>query len=72
MEIKIDHPQAALEALSEIALAINTVQEPDELLDKVLQIAMSTLEAERGLVLLTAPNRPEGFEVKNSRNLTPE
>lgn len=72
MEIQIDHPQVSLEALSEIAFTINSIQEPEALLDKVLEIAMSTLEAERGLVLLTSPSRPEGFEVKNSRNFTQE
>jgi Nif-specific regulatory protein len=72
IDIKIDHPQQSLEALSAIALTINSIQEPDALLDKVLEIAMATLHAERGLVLLTSPEKPEGFEVKNSRNFTHE
>ena len=62
--------RTTLEALSEIALTINTIQDPDALLEKVLEIAMETLEAERGFVLLTSKTLPEGFEVKSSRNFT--
>ncbi|GIV58152.1 MAG: hypothetical protein KatS3mg042_1065 [Rhodothermaceae bacterium] len=61
-----------LEALSEIAQTINTILEPDILLEKVLEIAMEQLDAERGFVLLTAADRPEGFEVKSRRNFTEE
>lgn len=61
-----------LEALSEIALTINTIQEPDALLARVLEIAMETLEAERGFVLLTAPDHRDGFEVRSRRNFTEE
>src|SRR5690606_31001498 len=38
--------------------------------EKVLEIAMETLDAERGFILLTADAQPEGFEVKTSRNFT--
>jgi Nif-specific regulatory protein len=62
--------QTSLEALSEIALTINSIQEPDALLEKVLEIAMEALDAERGLILLTSEKAPEGFEVKTSRNFT--
>lgn len=62
--------QAPLEALSEIAFTINSIHEPDVLLEKVLEIAMETLDAERGFILLTSDGHPEGFEVKASRNFT--
>jgi Nif-specific regulatory protein len=62
--------QAILDALSEIAFTINSIQEPDRLLEKVLEIAMETLGAERGFILLTAEAAPDGFEVKASRNFT--
>src|SRR5690606_10013869 len=52
------------------ALTINSILDPDDLLDKVLEIAMQTLDAERGFLLLNSPSRSEGFEVKNSRNFT--
>ena len=62
--------QDPLRALSEIALTINTIQEPKALLEKVLEIAMETLDAERGFILLTAETQAEGFEVKARRNFT--
>lgn len=60
----------SFEALSEIAQIINSIQEIDALLEKVLEIAMETLSAERGLVLLTSDTTPEGFEVKSSSNFS--
>jgi Nif-specific regulatory protein len=69
METDFDH-LSSLTALSEIAQAINTLQEPDAVLEKVLEIALEALDAERGFVLLTADDRTGGFEVKNSRNFT--
>src|SRR5690606_5265203 len=54
------HAQSSLEALSEIAALINSLQEPEALLETVLTIAMQRLESERG-----AP-----FEVRASRNFT--
>ncbi len=63
---------ASFEALSEIASTINSILEPGALLDQVLDIAMSTLDAERGLLLLSSRTHSEGFEVKNSRNFTRE
>lgn len=62
--------RTSFEALSEIALAVNSIHEPDALLEKVLAIAMRELEAERGFVLLTAEDAEKGFEVKNSRNFS--
>ena len=64
-----DDSRATLDALSEIALTINTIQDPDTLLEQVLEIAMETLEAERGFILLTSKTQPKGFEVKSSRNV---
>ena len=54
METRPTTLQDPLRALSEIAGAINTLQEPNALLEKVLAIAMETLEAERGFILLTS------------------
>jgi Nif-specific regulatory protein len=62
--------QSSLEALSEIAALINSVQEPEALLETVLAIAMETLEAERGFVLLEGGGGPAPFEVRASRNFT--
>ncbi|NIR50893.1 sigma-54-dependent Fis family transcriptional regulator [candidate division KSB1 bacterium] len=60
----------SLQALSEIAQVINTIQEIDPLLEKVLEIAMETLAAERGFVLLKSAKASLGFEVKSSRNFS--
>ncbi|RMF67854.1 MAG: GAF domain-containing protein, partial [Calditrichaeota bacterium] len=62
--------QSPLEALSDIAQVINSFQEISPLLEKVLEIAMETLSAERGFVLLKSQQAPQGFEIKSSRNLT--
>src|SRR5690606_39315237 len=63
------HAQSSLEALSEIAALINSLQEPEALLETVLTIAMQTLEAERGFVLLESEGGAP-FEVRASRNFT--
>ncbi len=72
METRPTTLQDPLRALSEIAGAINTLQEPNALLEKVLEIAMETLEAERGFILLTSETQPEGFDVAIRRNFTEE
>ena len=65
-------PRTSLQALSEIAETINTIQEPERLLEEVLEIAMERLQAERGFILLESRDTPEGFEVKTSRNFNEE
>ena len=62
--------RAPLEALSDIAQQINTLQPPEALLEQVLQIAMETLGAERGFILLADDAAPEGFEVRARRNFS--
>ncbi len=62
--------RTSFEALAEIALVINTLRDPEVLLEKVLEIAMETLEAERGFILLKAPQYPEGFAIRAQRNFT--
>ncbi len=64
--------RTSLQALSEIAHTINTIKEPERLLEEVLEIAMERLEAERGFILLQSDDVPEGFEVKTSRNFNEE
>jgi hypothetical protein len=39
--------------LYEIARSINSILEPENLLERVLEIAMTHLSAERGFVILT-------------------
>ena len=70
MESSPDNFRASFEALSEISFRINSIQGPDILLGEVLEIAMQTLDAERGFILLTSQDHPDGFEVKSSTNFT--
>jgi|GEM_PF-5545301 len=70
METGFVQLQDSFQALSEIALTINSIQEPDALLEKVLEITMYSLNAERAFILLNSSSALEGFEVKNRRNFT--
>ena len=70
MESSPDNFRASFEAISEISFRINSIQGPDILLGEVLEIAMQTLDAERGFILLTSQDHPDGFEVKSSTNFT--
>jgi Nif-specific regulatory protein len=59
---------SVIEALSRISTAINTLQELDSLLEKIMDIALEAVGAERGLILLTSDNRT--FNVRTARNLS--
>jgi len=59
-----------IEALSEIAQTINSILELQPLLEKIIDIALDVLAAERGLVLLKNTSAPNGFEIETSRNLS--
>ena len=65
-------PRDPLKALSEIARMLNSIQKIEVLLEKVLDIAIETLDAERGLILEESPQEPSGFAVKCSRNIADE
>ena len=62
--------QGSFEALSEIAQTINASPDLDDVLERVLGIAMEVLDAERGFVLLSADDEPAGFTVAHRRNFT--
>ncbi len=55
-------------ALFEITRTINSILEPAALLDKVLEIAMSHLSAERGFVMLADDNSESGYTVVTMKN----
>ena len=57
-------------ALYEIARSINSILDPDELLARVLEIAMRHLSAERGFVILADPNNDEGYNVEAMKNFS--
>lgn len=55
-------------ALYEVAQVVNSILDPAELLDKVLEIAMVHLSAERAFVLLADTVALTGFDVVASKN----
>ena len=62
----------SLEALFEIALQINSIQEPEALLERVLEIATNSIQADRGYILLINEEKSDGFEVRSTYNLSNE
>ena len=57
-------------ALYEIARSINSLLEPEELLERVLEIAMKHLSAERGFIILADPNKEDGYDVVTMKNFS--
>ncbi len=57
-------------ALYAITQSINSILDPEKLLDKVLAIAMEHLDAERGLILLNNTESKSGFDVVAAKNFT--
>jgi Nif-specific regulatory protein len=57
-------------ALYEIARSINSILEPEELLERVLETAMTHLSAERGFVILSDPNKENGYDVVTMKNFS--
>ena len=72
MEDKESNIPDSLEALFEIALHINSIQDAETLLDRVLEIATNSIQADRGFILLTNEEKSDGFEVHATHNLTNE
>ena len=68
---KLTH-SSSLDALFEIALTLNSIQDSGELLAHVLEVATRTLNADRGFLLLTNPEKSDGFEVKSTHNFSEE
>jgi len=58
------------EALVEIAEKINTLHDTSALLDTVMDIAMKTLEAERGFILLKTDAGNNDFKEVTARNIS--
>lgn len=59
-----------LAALTEIAAALNSADDPEAVLQTVLNAALGALDAERGFVLLEAPGDEAPFEIRASRNFS--
>ncbi len=72
--MKLENPAAhlatTLTALSRISAIINTLQELDPLLEKIMDIAVETVGAERGFILLTEANGE--LRPRTARNISAE
>ena len=62
--------QENFDALYEITKSVNSILEPTELLERVLEIAMTRLSAERGFVILSNPDKEHGYEVEVIKNFS--
>jgi Nif-specific regulatory protein len=62
--------QENFNALYQIAKSVNSILEPTELLEHVLEIAMTRLSAERGFIILSNPETENGYEVSVLKNFS--
>jgi transcriptional regulator with GAF, ATPase, and Fis domain len=62
--------QENFDALYQIAKSVNSILEPTDLLERVLEIAMTRLSAERGFIILSNPDKENGYEVDVIKNFT--
>lgn len=60
------------EALLAISRELNSVRETSLLLDRILDIALDALQAERGFILLKVPGAQKEFEAISARNISNE
>jgi Nif-specific regulatory protein len=58
-----------LRALSAISESINTLYDIDELLQKILEIALKTVNAQRGFILISDRENPAELSVRVAHNL---
>jgi Nif-specific regulatory protein len=66
-------PHEQLQALFNIAQVLNSITDIDRLLEQVMDIALQTVDAERGfLVLKEEDSSRDGLAVRIARNITPE
>lgn len=59
-------------ALLHILAEVNSLHQINEILDKVMDIAMETLAAERGFILMRESNEKEDFQVVTARKISKE
>jgi len=60
------------EALLEIIQVLNSIHDTDELLREVMNIAMETMQAERGFIMIESPAKPGEFVPAITRNIDPD
>ncbi|RPH93241.1 GAF domain-containing protein [candidate division KSB1 bacterium] len=65
-------PQEQLHALYEISQVLNSITDIDRLLERVMDIAIQTVDAERGFLVLREDNEEGKLSVRTARNIAPE
>jgi Nif-specific regulatory protein len=65
-------PQEQLHALFEISQVLNTITDIDRLLDRVMDIALQAVDAERGFLVLRDDDETGKLNVKTARNIAQE
>ena len=65
-------PEKYLKALVDISTSINSLNDPNELLETILDITLEQLSAERGFILLQDAGNPGRLAPKSVRNISSE
>jgi Nif-specific regulatory protein len=65
-------PQEKLHALFEISQVLNSITEVDRLLERVMDIALQTVDAESGFLVLLDDEPAGKWTVRTARNIAPE
>lgn len=65
-------PREQLAALYEISQILNSITETDRLLERVMDIALQAVDAERGFLVITERDGGNGLVVRTARNIAPE
>jgi len=69
MQNEFSQPEDPLLALSAISETINTIYNIDELLPKILDIALKTVNAQRGFILISDPENPAELSIRVAHNI---
>jgi Nif-specific regulatory protein len=69
MPDEINEIKDPLHALSSISETINTLYDIDELLQKILDIALKTVNAQRGFILMSDPENPAELSARVAHNI---
>ena len=72
MSLPVMNPKNPYEALLKISEEMNIVRDSVVLLDRIMDLAMETLQAERGFIILKSEQAGQDFEVVTARNISRE
>ncbi|MBU0509974.1 sigma 54-interacting transcriptional regulator [bacterium] len=65
-------PREQLHALFEISQVLNTIVDIDRLLERVMDVALQTVDAERGFLVLHEDDTSDKLIVRTARNIEPD